>query len=494
VPGDLVSTRELTLPFTDLKKIGQIVPFEAEGELPFDLEDSVLDYMVLNRPQNNLYSQRQGQHQETPLLVSAIPNTTLKGCLAQLQAIGIDPAWVGFNPLALFSFATYLLPDGLHSEDELLVIDLGAKRTTLCHVQGGRLNWVRTLPLGGEVITEHIAEVLDLSREAAEQKKREMDLGMEDPTDEASIVALEAVEAGIAKIATEIEKTRQVRSPSHPKNLSETEAAAADTEEAPQSRRFFHLCGGGSKLKGLETHLAALLEMSPLEIDYTKGSRAGNIQGIEDMPADAVSTTYASALGLALQDREGPPINFRQGEFVFGKETLERRHRLVSFALILLFLLGLMGGDLYLHYQKKEARYQTIKTTLRQAFTTTFPNVRNVVNEVEQTRAAITARRQTGKFFGIHEKSPLTILKEITEAVPKNVKIDVFNLVIDGGVVRIQAETDSFESVDRIRGGLLSARHFRQVEVSDAKAAASQKQVRFRIKMTVSEKEQGGKK
>ena len=99
---------------------------------------------------------------------------------------------------------------------------------------------------------------------------------------------------------------------------------------------------------------------------------------------------YAEALGLALSPAQGTQINFRQGEFVFGKESIERRHRLTSVGLVSLILLGLIGGDFYLHYHQKEKKFQALKQELRSEFTKTFPQTKNVSNEVEQTRAAIS--------------------------------------------------------------------------------------------------------
>ncbi len=489
IPGDLVSIREITLPFTDLKKIDQIISFEAESELPFELDTVSLDYMVLNLSKNRASASGVPQDKSTTLLVAATPNTTLIGLLNQLQSIGIDPAWIGTNPLALYSFAQYFLPAGTDETHETLIIDIGAKRTNLCHLRGRHLNWVRTLPLGGHLITEQLAAALALSKADAEKKKKEIDLGTARPGDTEDTPALEAIESAVSQIVIEIEKSLRILN-SHQNGRRDEGPSGLSPNSA---RRFFHLCGGGSQLKGLETHLSKILEMQPAHIAFEKGTPAAQIQGIERISPESISKNHALSLGLAVQDSAGPFINFRQGEFVFGKETIERRHRFVSFSLILLLLLGLMGADLYMHHQKKEKQYHTIKTALRQAFTQSFPNTRNVVNEVEQTRAAINERKKTGEFFGIHESSPLTVLKEITEAIPDGVKIDVINLVIDGGTVRIQAQTDSFESVDRVRSGLLSANQFQQVEVSDAKAAANQKHVRFRIKMSVLQKGKSGK-
>jgi len=475
LPGDFFSTRELRLPFTDLKKIEQIAPYEVESELPFDLETVTVDYMLLqNRPSPVSDTSAVVSKKESRLLISAIQNDVLKSYLSALHDVEIDPAWIALNPLSLLAYARNFLGLQKDHETETLIVDVGASRTVLCYFRGDGLDWVRTIPIGSTHLTAVLMEIAGLSRESAEQKKSEMNLGMDDPTDEQGIIELEALEKGVSDLAVEIEKSIRIFSPE----------SQEDT-----GQRYFHLCGGGSALKGLEGHLANTLEMQPLEIDLEKGSLAAAIGGIDTLEPETIAPVYAQAFGLALQDAEGPPVNFRRGEFVFGKETIERRHRFVSLGLVVLFLLGLMGADLYLHYQKKETRYSQLKNEVRTAFTEIFPDVRNIVNEVAQTQTAITARRQTGAFLGVGEKSPLFILQEITQAIPEAIKIDVFDLVIDEGSVRIQAQTDSFESVDRIRSGLLAANQFKQVEMSDAKVAANKAHVRFRIKMAVQDTE-----
>ncbi len=484
LPGELISTHPLTLPFTDLKKIDQIAAYEVEGELPFDLETVTVDYMLLqNRPGPALEAAADFvSKKESRLLVFALQNDVLKSYLGILHDIGIDPAWIGVNPLSLSAYAKYFLGfKREEGESETLIIDVGAARTVLCHLRGAALNWVRTIPFGGDGLTETLVSIAGLSRAAAEKKKTEIDLNMDDPTDEQSIIELEALEKGISVLALEIEKSIRIFSPESKQDVPE---ALQQSDKNPV-RRYFHLCGGGSRLKGFESQLAKNLEMQPIGVKLEKGSRAAGIAGIERLSEEDIAPVYAQAFGLALQDAEGPPVNFRRGEFVFGKETIERRHRFVSLGLIVLFLLTLMGADLYLHYQKKETRYLQLKNEVRTAFTEIFPDIRNVVNEVSQTKTAITEREQTGAFLGVGEKSPLLILQEITQAIPEAVKIDVFDLVIDNGSIRIQAQTDSFESVDRIRSGLLAANQFKQVEMSDAKVAANKAHVRFRIKMRV---------
>ena len=44
--GDRISSRRLSFPFKDRKKIGAAVPFELEGQVPFELDDYFVDWEI----------------------------------------------------------------------------------------------------------------------------------------------------------------------------------------------------------------------------------------------------------------------------------------------------------------------------------------------------------------------------------------------------------------------------------------------------------------
>jgi general secretion pathway protein L len=482
LPGYLVSTREVTLPFTDPKRLRQVVPFEVEGQLPFDLEEILIDYQPLQqggasdlRGKGAADSGKPQSPESTHLLVSAVPKAVLRRYLGALQSVGIDPAWVGVDALSLYTFYQQWVHSSngekkqsvVTGEDrsDHLLIDLGASKTVLCHLQVGAghasplLRWVRTFPIGSDDFTEALREDLGLSWEEAERRKSEVDLSAPPRTE-----AGEAVQKRVSSWLIEIEKSLSL--------------AGGNGE----SRASFYLCGGGGQWRGLKELIAQNFQMTP---ETPAGSPP--IAGLDTTHFSTALPRYAEALGLALSPGQGAQINFRQGEFVFGKESIEQRHRLASVGLVSLILLGLMGGDFYLHYHQKEKKFQELKQELRSEFTKTFPQTKNVSNEVEQTRAAINERKRSGDFLGVGEESPLEVLKMVTAGIPTEVRIDVTELVIDGNKVRIEAQTDSYDSVDRIRGGLMKGGHFQEVNVSDAKISADQSRVGFRIQLTMTE-------
>jgi general secretion pathway protein L len=66
LPGDRVTWRTMYLPFRDRKRLNQTVPFELESSVPFDLDETIIDFQVLNRD-------REG----TTVLAALVPKSVL---------------------------------------------------------------------------------------------------------------------------------------------------------------------------------------------------------------------------------------------------------------------------------------------------------------------------------------------------------------------------------------------------------------------------------
>ena len=81
LPGDAVTHRILELPFSDRKRLDQTVPFELESHLPFELEETVIDFQVLDT----------GADGASHVLAVSAPKTAVREHLAMLAAAGIDP-------------------------------------------------------------------------------------------------------------------------------------------------------------------------------------------------------------------------------------------------------------------------------------------------------------------------------------------------------------------------------------------------------------------
>ena len=79
----------------------------------------------------------------------------------------------------------------------------------------------------------------------------------------------------------------------------------------------------------------------------------------------------------------------------------------------------------------------------------------------------------------------LLILAELTEHLPADRTLEVNELTVEGAKIKIEALTDSFESVDAIRAALTNSERLTEVVVSDARMGANPGEVKFRVTSVV---------
>jgi hypothetical protein len=77
----------------------------------------------------------------------------------------------------------------------------------------------------------------------------------------------------------------------------------------------------------------------------------------------------------------------------------------------------------------------------------------------------------------------LDLLKDISQRISDSFDIDVSNMVVDSGTVRITGETDSFNTVDGLKNRLEPSEFFDSVTISSANRDKTGNRVRFELKL-----------
>lgn len=137
LPGDKLSVRNIQMPATAQRQLVEVLPFELESQLPFELDDAVFDSLQLAR-------EAQG-----PIVVLACVGRT-EQVREQLElvhrATGLEPERVDASHFALSNLA-HVVPE-LAAPGPICVTHLDNDITDVVILRAGKPEFVRTLSAG----------------------------------------------------------------------------------------------------------------------------------------------------------------------------------------------------------------------------------------------------------------------------------------------------------------------------------------------------------
>ncbi len=440
LPGDQSSTRLLTFPFRDRRRLAPAVPFELAEQVPFDLDGFVYDWQVARE-----------DAAQTRVAVTLARRDLVTETLDALGRAGIDPRIVEAEGLVLGNLAeVHPLPG------PRLLIDVGHRKTTLCLCQDGRALGARTLALGGAALTEAVARDLGLSVPEAEEAKH-ADGIFGGPGRAASPAAGQVAD----RLAREVLRT-----------LGGMEGLLAD-EPGDEPLRAV-LVGGSSRLHRLDAFLneqtgleTTRLEAPPPSAEPDKGPAAL----AQASAAAGDPSWYAPALALAARGALRPHtrMNLRQGDLAprveLGKVARHFRSTAVLAVLALVLGLGVLAVEAAIQGRRAEAVERQALALYQGAFPNR-PPPRDVQRGMDQ---AVRSAQRRADTLGVYRGnlSALDILTEISSRVPADLDVVFEELTIDRRMVQLKGHSPSFGSVDRLRAELARFAPFSEIVVGD---------------------------
>lgn len=159
VPGQHTLARFSPLPPVDAKKIPDLVRYEADQQIPFDMDEVIWDYQTF-------------QEEGTPEIqvgIFAMKRELIRDYLSHFEVAGIEPVVVQSAPLALYNAALF---DGMVGDGTTVLVNIGTESTDLI-LAGKETLWTRSIPIGGNNFTEALVKAFKLSFSKAENLKRQ---------------------------------------------------------------------------------------------------------------------------------------------------------------------------------------------------------------------------------------------------------------------------------------------------------------------------------
>jgi general secretion pathway protein L len=490
VPGFLVSTHQVTLPFTDTRRIEQTLPFQLEDQLPFDLDEVVFDHQVLRQAGG-----------KTELLMGLVRRETMASLLEVLEKAGIDPRVVTLSALAyqnLYAHGVIVpgaengapapaaageengsapragddpawtaeeTPEGAAAAEAVptekepeaeAILDVGHLSTDLCILEGGTTRYARSFPVAGRGLSIAIAAAEKIPLVEAEALKHEaVDLVAVDDDRGRRIAA--AIERGLAPLV------RGVR-----------QSFFAFSSRTRHRVARVYLTGGTARLPGLAKHLARELSCEVLPLDPFPAHLE---ESVPKERADDPAAALAMALALCGQGTTRMArMNLRKGPFAFKGDLSHLKGSFVRLGVLGAVVVALLLTNVFVRFhalsvEEAQVDAQLCELTERVLGVCTT-NSDDAISRLRGQRSAASI---------VPAVSAAEILSEVVRRLSSVDDVEVTELDIGGTRVRLQGEAASFDAVARVVTELQGYDCFREVSQGQTRQARQSQKIEFNV-------------
>ena len=296
-------TRNIHVPKMSLQELDEAIKWEAERYIPFPIDEVVLDYYVLDNPDDV----EDGGQLEVVIAAARLDLVTQQ--VEYLKLAGVEPVVIEVKPFSLLRSLkgallgehltkTTLSAGGYTEGNEVgVVLEIAATSTTITLVRGDRVLMNRNIGVSGDDFTASLQRTFGLDFDSAEEVKLDYGTATIPTEDEEELLnfdakreqfspgrVYEALRPVLVDLTTEIRRS--------------LEFFRVQTGDAVISRML--VTGGGAKLRGLPDAIGDALgfrvERGDPWLSVTVDERQFDEQYLLK-----VGPEFAVALGLALR-------------------------------------------------------------------------------------------------------------------------------------------------------------------------------------------------
>ncbi len=462
LPMELEIIRTISFPFSDVEKIADAIPYEAEENIPFKLDDLQLDFQSLK-------SFREG---EGRILLAAAHKTNLNNYLQLLNTAGIKPLTMGMEANALYECYRYF---NKIENEAVIQVDIGHSKSIVNFIAGNHLLYTRSISAGINTIIKAIASLLKVNNSEASRLFLDLSLDLisfenneqRDYYKSLGITRQQLKKIFSVSLAMADELIEQI--------ILTMKAMQVECGEIIFNRVL--ISGGGSNLTGIGSILSRELDLPVDALPF-----------LEDYKEREIRTQFPIAFGtmLAYINRRRSSINFLKGEFIpdIASESKKIYYLSGGFAiltvvvLIINFILtAVLTARSNRQYSKildeQYNRYFHARPVSGDAIADARKLLKNEKKELDSI-AKLVPENETF----------LDLMKDILTYFPKDSNFVLNNLVYNESVVMLEGIAGSSTNVDSFKESLLKTKKFDSVTLNIK--YSRQNEVRF--SMTIKRK------
>lgn len=433
-----LSLRNLTLPFTDEKKVRQVLPFELEEQLLQPAEELIITTALAAADAGG-----------TSLIAAAAEKGMLLHQLEVCRRAGLT------EPDSI-SPAVHALADRLcrtkHTGDKFLLLHGDLSSIQLVLAWQGEIIFMRRLAWPDDVFT-HALFVY----------QEDGSLSMTEP---------EAAEAAVRRICAQI--------------LRSLEYFALHNSKETARPDYFVLTGPAQLCPELLANMEAALDLPGRTCDLVRDGAA--------VLSKAAAVTWQAALhdkalALALQQagRRGKEhgLNFRQGELAPARHLFHSRKQLAAVAGTAVLALLLGCGWLITEQQRLKKQQADVAGRMEQVFKESFPGVSPGPDPYIHMQSRLKGMDSSAGAMPLftEEKRVLSILADISARIPPSIQLQVKQLVIDQNSVIMKGNTDAFNNVNTMQSILSKSDRYAEAKIASAVKGKNDEGILFDIRL-----------
>ena len=170
VSNQKVIVRQVDLPWLPADELRKSLAFQVQDFIPIPVDQAILDFHPLEE-----FTNESGGRMLRVLLVAA-SRDMVNAAMEAAQRAGLTPVMVDLTPFAMLRALAPVDSLGFTAEAEALV-DVGASVTNIVVHQGGVPRFVRILLMGGNHVTEAVADRMGVGLDEAEAMKWQTGMG-----------------------------------------------------------------------------------------------------------------------------------------------------------------------------------------------------------------------------------------------------------------------------------------------------------------------------
>jgi type IV pilus assembly protein PilM len=409
VAGESGLARYFKPPPVDVKKIADIVKFEARQQIPFALADVIWDYQRMPGSQ-----EVDGFAMESEIGLFAMKREQVAKALKPFQDAEIEVDFIQLAPISIYNWFAHDIAKELAPGEEYnvekpppstVVLSIGTETTDLVVTDGYRL-WQRNIPLGGNHFTKQLSKDLKLTFAKAEHLKRNPRQA-EDPK-----AIFQAMRPVFGDMVTEIQRSI---------GFFQSLNRKADIKNIV-------MLGNTVKLPGLTQYLAKHLGYEITELDAYRRLTGAAVVGDARFKDNLLA--FGGCYGLCVQalDRSKLKTNLLPRELITQRIIKAKKPWAVAgvAAIVLACAINFIS-----HYSKWEQVYeehennnQTWKTAIETATQVSSLSSQHLRSDEEQQKHLANMRAIGNEVVGAADRRVLwlEVMKAINESLPPMAK------------------------------------------------------------------------